>query len=329
MRDGSVVWPYRVEGWYWAPEAALVADDPDAEFLEALVFDEDDPADRPFAWLGEYYDRRNLLKRIGNPAEYTFKLIINSVYGQLAQRTGWDRVKRRAPKSHQLEWAGYITSACRSEVYRIARRCAERLVSIDTDSVTFLGTDEGYGIDVGDGLGQWDVTNYSEAIFWQSGIYTLREPLDYDDSLGYGWHKARTRGIPKGSYTVEQLLECVETGEPLRLAKKVFVSYGLALAGRWGELNTWKNEPHEFAMGGSGKRTHFTGNACKSVCDDADGHRLAMPQMLYGPDCDPWSMPHHLPWLDEPGDTKIHMDDLSLWDANDLDYDDEWVREYG
>jgi hypothetical protein len=315
MASGEVAWPHRTEGWYWSPEAELVANDPDAKFREGWVFDEDDVNDRPFAWLAEYYYRRKRLKDAGNPAEYTFKLIINSVYGQLAQRTGWDRKHRRAPRSHQIEYAGFITSACRAAVYRVALESGRNLVSIDTDGVSSLAAF--HGLNAGNQFGEWEITRYRDGIFWQSGIYSLKT----DD----GWVKARTRGIPKGSYTHEELLTCLAANEPLRLSKNVFVSYGLALGGRRDELNTWVKEPHEFAMGGAGKRIHFPG-ACRTMCDGM--HRLGMVTPLYGPDGDPMSLAHNLPWLEEPDDLKITMDDLMMFDADHLDFEEEWVREY-
>ena len=315
MASGEVAWPHRTEGWYWSPEAALVADDPDAKFREGWVFDEDDETDKPFAWLAEYYYRRRRLKDNGNPAEYTFKLVINSVYGQLAQRTGWDRKTRRAPRSHQLEWAGYITSACRASVYALGRKHGDQLVSIDTDGVSSLSAF--HNLDSGNQFGEWELTRYADGIFWQSGIYTLKTEE--------GWVKARTRGIPKGSYTHEELLQCLAENRPLELSKKVFVGYGLAVNGRRDELNTWVSEPHSFAMGGAGKRIHFPG-ACRTMCDNM--HRLAMVTPLYGPDGDAMSLAHNLPWLAEPDDLRITMDDLMLFDADHLDPDEEWVREY-
>lgn len=316
-KDGSVCWPCRVEGWYWAPEAELVAADPDAVFVESWVFDEDDPADRPFTWLKEYYDRRALLKRTGNAAQYTFKLIINSVYGQLAQRAGWDRKSMRAPRSHQLEWAGFITSACRATVYAAGTRRPGNLVSIDTDGIYTIGD---IPLDnVGSDLGQWEVEEYDEGIFWQSGIYMLRQ--------GETWVKAKTRGIPKGSYTADDLLEALRQGRALKITKRVFVTYGLA-QNQPDKLNQWLDEPHEFAFGGAGKRMHFP-KACGAACRGAL-HRLGVPHFLFSMGDDIWSVPHYLPWLDNDNqirDTKLRMDDLTFFDANHLADDETWVRD--
>lgn len=318
MSNGSVAWPHRTSGWFWQPEAELVADDKNARIKEGWVFDEDDPTDRPFAFLAEYYARRARLKSLGNPAEYTFKLIINSIYGQLAQRVGWNRKTHKPPRSHQLEWAGYITSGCRAAVYKIARQCGEKLVSIDTDGVYSLAPFE--GLQTGNNLGEWELEKYDDGIFWQSGIYTLKVKDE--------WKKAKTRGIPKGSYTADELLECLRTGQPLKLDKKIFVTYGLADSGQRDKHNTWQVEPHEFILGGSGKRIHFV-RGCDIHCRD-DLHSLAIPTFDYGPQNDPQSKRHYLPWQDRTDENlarnKVLMDDLSWYDANHLDSDDSWVR---
>lgn len=328
LRNGEVIWSHECEGWYWGPEAELVADDPDAEFLEAHVFDEDNSANRPFAWLAEYYTRRQYLKSIGSPLELTFKLIINSVYGQLAQRTGWNKGKRTAPRSHQLEWAGYITSACRAAVYKAAISCGATLISIDTDGVYAYGDDNFSDLDRGDGLGQWEVTDYSEGIFWQSGIYALRR--------GDAWEKAKTRGIPKGKYTADELIAAVESGEALHLRKKNFIGYGLALNGQYDKLNTWEEVPHEVIFGGQGKRYHNTALWCgKRGCQpDSEGHVVHefIPRPVrWSPADTIKSEPHYLPWLANNPlvEGRKHMvDDMQVYEINSLDEDEEWVRAY-
>jgi hypothetical protein len=318
MPTGNVVWPYRTEGWYWSPEASLVANDSAATFLDGWVFDEDDPSDRPFAWLTDYYRRRRILKDAGNPAQYTFKLIINSVYGQLAQRAGWDKKTYTGPKSHQLEWAGYITSACRASVFQTAKQAGSELVSIDTDGIT--STRPHRGLRSSKEFGEWELDEYDDAIYWQSGIYML-----YKDGE---WTKARTRGIPKGTYSAEEMLSAMDRNEPIRLTKKVFYTYGLALQGARDKLNTWAIESYEFAFGGTGKRYHWA-RACPTTCH-GKLHRLAMPQLQFGPFSDVESERHYLPWLDtrerDLANTKFLIDSYSLFDANHLEEDEEWAK---
>src|SRR5271170_2808240 len=313
-RNGDVCWPYKVTGWYWAPEAELVANDPDAEFIEALIFDEDDENDRPFACLTEYYRRRRLLKRTGNAAEYTFKLIINSVYGQLAQRVGWDKKTNSAPRSHQLEWAGYITSHCRAAVWKLAVACGEgKCISIDTDGVTALvpipvPTDE-----IGDELGQWGIDEYDDGVFWQSGMYGLKR--------GDTWVKAKTRGIPRGQYEPTDMITALERGQlTIKMTRTKFVGYGLAMNQKH-LLNKWTTENYEYLLGGNGKVAH---NAllCDKICTN-DVHRLINLNMLHW--ADDKSQPHYLPWLVADEEMKLNKNlfqDLTLFDMND---DDEWT----
>lgn len=317
LPNTGVAWPYRVTGWYWAPEAELVRGDDDATILEGWVFDEDDPTDKPFAWLSEYYLRRQRLKNSGSAAEYTFKLIINAVYGQLAQRVGWNRKDGKPPRTHQLEWAGYITSACRAAIYNAGSKAGDKLISLDTDGIYSLAPIE--GLDIGDNLGQWDCTEYTDGIFWQSGVYCLKEDLGYPEEYGYNeWRKAKTRGIPKGTYSAEDLLERVKTREPFKIWKNVFIGYGMADNGQWDKRNTWERKEHEFVFGGSGKRSHLGRfGACNSNCHK-DIHALGAIQFLYGPEGDPESAPHYLPWMDneieatrikEQGHFALNMED--------------------
>src|SRR5215475_1838257 len=330
----GVTWPHRVEGWYWAPEAELVKDDPDATFVEALIFDEDDPTDRPFAFLADYFAHRKAADKRGDPIGYTFKIIINAIYGQLAQRAGWDRKKKQPPKTHQLEWAGFITSGCRAAVYKVAKACGDDLVSINTDSVQALCplADK---VDEGPALGQWEVKEYSDGVMWQAGIYFLRDDLGYDPALGYGWNKARTRGIPKGSYTPEDLIAAMGNGEPLRMTKHNFIPYTLADNGRWEDLNTWADEDCTYRFGGNGFRRHghattgkLSGRWCRTHCKGGTIHRTGLLSITNGPGTDPWSHPHYLPWVDGPDPVIDEMDDLLAWDIDDMDAASEWMLEY-
>jgi hypothetical protein len=322
-RDGGVSWPHRTESWFWSPEVAAVADDSRAIILEGYVFRPDNPEVRPFAWIPEYYRRRKLLKKTGSPAEYTFKLILNAVYGQLAQRAGWDRKTGRPPRSHQLEFAGWITSACRAAAYQAARSAGQHaLLSIDTDGV--MSTEPFTGLVTGGELGEWELKEYDDGLFWQNGIYAL-------EKIPFGWENAKTRGIPKGSYTVDDLMQCMESGEPLRLTRKSFTGYGLALNGRHQDLNKWVTEPRVFEFGGGGKRHHPLLNGKCSCGTTSQLHNLAVPSMLAGPFADATSHPHELPWYgprSEWSAWKTNLEDMMLFDQDHLEYDEQWVRTY-
>jgi hypothetical protein len=313
-KDHNVVFPHRTSGWYWSPEAELVADDPDATFREGWIFDEVDDGCRPFAWLSEYYRRRQLLKRIGNPAQLTFKYVINSAYGVLAQRAGWDRKKRRPPRTHQLEYAGYITSACRAAVYRQASHLGRNLVSIDTDGITSLVPFD--DLVSSDEIGGWELKEYDDGVFWQSGIYCLRR--------GDKWPANKMRGIPQGSYSPDDLIRCMETGEALRLTRRVFYGYGLALQVGREKNNTWEELPVEYVFGGTGKRQHVTPRGkCTKECDGSH-HRLALPPVYMGATgpCD--SKPHQLPWLEWSSRKEI-FDSVVMYETEEWENEQRWL----
>lgn len=312
LDDGTVTWCADTEGWYWAPEAELVHDDKDATIEEGWVFDEDDETDRPFAWIEEYFRKREFLKSIGSAAEFTFKLIINSVYGQLAQRTGWDKRNRKPPRYHQLEWAGYITSSCRAELYKLARTCGETLVSIDTDGVYASSV---LPVHPTTGLGGWEVSTYTSGVFWQSGIYSLRDDTD--------WTKTKSRGIPKGDFSGEYLRSLVleSIAKPLILSKNVFNGFRACITGRFDELNTWSEQTIEYKFGGDGKRYHNE-YRCPDHCPNRDKgmHEFTLMPVRPG-----MSKPHSLPWVGAQLPGRLDHEMMVAFDRNDLDEDDRWV----
>jgi DNA polymerase type B, organellar and viral len=339
---GSVSFPNRVSGWFWEPEIHALLDSPLAEYLTihgGHVFKEDNTSDRPFQFLEFYYNKRRALKKSGDPAEYTLKLIINSIYGQLAQRVGWDEIRGTAPKSFQLEWAGYITSHCRARVWMAGFSAGDALISIDTDGVA--ATEE-WPMENSNRLGDWEIKSYEDGVFWASGIYSLRG-VD-------GWATPKSRGMDKdlrGAFKnidAELLLEHVRTLEPLRMSKRLFHGYAIALQSRdfRSVLNTWSDYPLEFGLGGGkGSKRYHNVMVCgkpgqwrkHSPCGtiDSEGHRhvhrLGIPMFKYGvPNLTtpPMSHPHKLPW-EEQTPQELILREYKYYDSNDRDFQSEWI----
>jgi hypothetical protein len=299
--DGSIRWPNRVEGWYWAPEAANVADDPYAEFLECWVCVDD--GTRPFHWVNLLYQQRLRLKEKGDPTELAIKLMLNSIYGQLAMRAGWKIYRKQTggrPPYHQLEWAGFITSYCKAKVYQVAKWAYERksLVSIDTDGIYATVDLSGVipGSEQSNKLGDWKIEQYKGIVAWQSGFYWLRNAK--------GWMKAKSRGVPKGTMPIEAAWEALRDLTPITRMRKTFVGYGLALRGQFDDWRTWRVKPFkvEFA-GDGGKRNHNP-----LLCEKCAGHAIDLSAGLHGTTPDngmpnlkmdvPKSCMHYLPWAD-------------------------------
>jgi hypothetical protein len=164
-------------------------------------------------------------------------------------------------------------------------------------------------------LGGWELSEYQDGLYWQSGIYALWKGVPFK------W-QAKMRGIERGTELVDTLFECYRESNPLRLERHVFINYGLALQGQREALNTWRDETVEFKMGGTGKRIHQykpsrnppkSGRPCATACH-GDIHRLALPPVAPFGDC--LSRPHALPWLADwkaLNANKEVMDDLSVY----------------
>ena len=329
--NDNICWPDKVRGWYWAPEASLVKDNPDARFNEAWIFHSD--GSKPMAWIADIYDTRERLKSMGNPMEYPFKLGMNSCYGQFAQRAGWQNQKVPGPpRYHQLEWAGYITSMCKRMVYLVAKWCWDRgaLVTIDTDAVcsTIRIPNEILPNGIGPRLGQWEESRADGILLWQSGFYWLKK--------GDDWTKCRTRGAPRGTIPIERAWESLPTLEPIKYDKKMFVGYGMSrqlhLFHKW---RSWIARPTEVTFGGRGKRQHLS-RACPKCNHENFGMEqsgwndqlhLLRPMPPYvehnywektfeQPGDQYWSMKHKLPWV------SLDKDDIEEYEDFDEDIDE-------
>lgn len=303
-KDGRLTWPDRVDGWYWSPEASLVIQADEAEIVEALEFDDD--GTYPFKWVNDGYDARLILQKRNDPAEKAFKWALAAIYGAFARRVGWDRKRRVAPRSHELAWAGYITSYCRSMVYEGAAYAASKggLISIDTDGITStVPIPERYLPNgLGDGLGQWKPETYSALFYWQNGIYWLRESLGYDESYNK-WTEAKTRGVPKGRISLNLAKEAYNKASFVRpyspavieLSRTRFIGYRQALRQQFNKWRRWVTEPVKIVMGGSGKGKHVP-----PFCAKCKGADVQMHTVTHFPPKQWISEPHKLPWLEEP-----------------------------
>lgn len=284
-KSGSVYFPPSTTGWYHAAEAGMVYNDPNTEFHSWCVFEDD--GSYPFSWIEDMYEQRLEMQRIGDPTEYGLKLGINSLYGRVAQRTGWERTGG-PPKWHQLEWAGGITSECRSMVYSAAKSVGKGLISIDTDGVLSAIPFGKLPNGRGNRLGQWKCTEYSGLLYVQNGVYWLR------DNSGT-WLPPKSRGIPRRKLAFESVYPVIARGESLTINQHMFIGFGLALRGRIDDWRKWLDEPRSISFGGTGKRIHNS-RSC-SACQRGFGNCEALHALVPVPPKGVDSYPHHLPWI--------------------------------
>ena len=306
-KRNSISWPHRTEGWYWSPEAQTVADDPNAEFVEAWVYEDD--GTYPFDWVTEEFDKRLELQHDNNPAEKIIKWALAAVYGAFAQRVGWDKEKRLPPKSHELAWAGFITSWCRAEMYKVARECRRNngLISIDTDGITATVPFEAEWLDrgVGEELGQWKLVPFAGILYWGSGFYWL---MDADGN----WSTSKSRGFPKGSINVKDAFAALENScyEDKRGKLKMatitktqtrFIHFKEALQSRNGMRNwrLWTKGSHDLYMGRGGQTWHAFKSCPKCRNPELDAmHTVTHTTFNSTAFHSPLSYPHKLPWLE-------------------------------
>lgn len=171
----KILYPTCGESWIWYPEvaAALSVKKPDwkLEIPEAWIFHPGDETDKPYSFIGDYYQQRVQMVKDGNGAEKILKLGLNSLYGKTAQRTG-------AKPFHSLALAGYITSATRAKLYLAGMQAPESIISFATDGVFSLKPLNLY-CPKDKELGAWEFKKHDGAVFIQSGYYILKDGDNY------------------------------------------------------------------------------------------------------------------------------------------------------
>jgi len=294
-KNANISYPAKVDGWYWTPEAAITPE----SVIGGWVFDHS--GEKPFAFVKEMYETRKQWKKDGNSAERALKLALNSLYGKMAQRIGFQVTENGGlvPAFHQLEWAGYVTSVTRAKLWEAMNTDPDSVIALETDAL--FTTKPLPGLDMGTGLGQWEPTEYEWMTWVQSGFYFGRSD---------GRNIAKYRGLDKGSVTHEMVMEYLRAHDnafeykklrPIKGTTHRFVGMGIALhtSAVW---RSWETVDRVIRLGGDGKRTHHP-VPCPS-CSDRYERRKPLISTLHptvhmdrnrGGSA---SYPHKLPWVD-------------------------------
>jgi hypothetical protein len=288
-----ISYPQLSHGWYWSPEAAMCLNMPGAQILEGWEWQSNETV-FPWAFLQEMYDTRMRLGK-ANLLSMPFKLGPNSLYGKYAQTVGWDKKKRLPPKSHALPVAGWVTSYCRAMLFSAIAKNPGAIIAVETDAVY---STEQLNLHYGGGLGEWDLTEYDEMIYIQSGMYHYKQ--------GGEWKGVRSRGISRAEYPYETARDYVrglKGGEPwgsMELTTNPrFIGAGAAIAAGQPTkevMTSWRPIPKEMTIGDTGKRVHVPGACehCREGVSPYDApHRLAIHSRSDG---EMLSFPRRLPW---------------------------------
>ena len=311
--QGGISYPAVTEGWYWAPEVWAAIDcglGDHITFLDALDFT---PAsdEKPFGFIPALFHARGVLDKQRKGRGQPLKLALNSIYGKLAQQIGSKEGK--PPTYHQLEWAGWITSKVRSEMFRLAYPRRDQLVTIETDGISFTGKPDDEVLSrEGVELGDYEVERYDGGVWVQSGIYWLRRDGE--------WKAPKVRGVgsnPDGSDVLNRktfvdswLADSFYAAVPVEVTRFRGLVTSALTDGRWEDWCQWVTETREIAVMPRGKRVH---TACSATC----GRGLHATLPTGGGSV---SAPHKLAWMTKLG--AMGGEDL-WWTQETAEMDDE------
>lgn len=308
-QDGFISYPREVEGWYWTPEAKLCPDSVQEGWIFRPLTDE-----RPFTFIEAMYDERRVFKLSENPAERALKLILNSIYGKLAQTVGG---KNGPPGWHQFESAGYITSYTRAKIYEAVMLNPDSIIAIETDAVF---STEPLDLPLTNKLGDWEQKTYSEITYLQSGYYYA---VNSDGSVVCkyrGMDRDRETKQPVGlpyRTVLDHLRD--RTGKwnqrtpPLFSYSTRYVGLGLALktSATW---RSWEKSHKQISLdsrSGKSKRTHV-GVECGACQFLTSMYDMMHPMQISG--YSGHSYARNLPWRQHPDRLTPEM--LKLIDEN-------------
>lgn len=224
--DGAINFPLRGRGVYWSVELPPYARPIGPAWVYVNQCD-----CRPFKWVEDMYVRRRRMEAEAKGSGLPLKLVLNSLYGKLAQRIG------KRPFYNPV-WAGLITAMTRRMVYDVYRN--HPVVMFATDAV--FTTEPAPELTIGEGLGQWEeVGPYRDLTIFQPGVY-------FDEDAA----KFKTRGVPYGEFR-SRAPEFIAAANDLSVSVRLDMEnhLGIRQALAWGptryrDLGNWLPAPRTF-----------------------------------------------------------------------------------
>lgn len=196
--NGNIFYPPLGEGWYWTPEVMAAQDALAARQIDGFMEVKEswswhpETDERPFQFIDGLFQQRAEWKRTGVGAEKMLKLALNSLYGKCAQHVGGK--PGEAPRYHQIEWAGWITSVTRAALYRAVVQAGPAAVMIATDGI--FSTSQ-LNLPVSKQLGDWEYHCHAGATVVQSGVYWLDDINAQGERVTQDFSRGFDRGTLK------------------------------------------------------------------------------------------------------------------------------------
>jgi hypothetical protein len=174
-KKGSLIFPLAGRGTYWSPELAVAHSQGVRLTIHSGWEYTNDCDCQHFDFIDKLYAERQRLGKDG--AGLVLKIVLASIYGKLAQSVGC------APYSNPI-WAGLIVSLVRALLASAALQLhgGRDVLMLATDG---LFTRSPRNLELGSGLGQWDLKTHDSMFIVQSGVYFLPDT------------KPKTRGLSR------------------------------------------------------------------------------------------------------------------------------------
>lgn len=194
--DGLITFPLAGRGTYWSTELVhVLSRGGRLEIEDGLVASGHAPASRLSALVKRLYQLRREYRAAGDGREKAVKLILNSLYGKLAQK--------RHGRFHSYALAGLITSYTRSALLGAVTGHDSAVIAFATDAVF---TTRRLALPLSDALGDWEEARAPQHIQVMNGIYRFG-----DEAKSRGFHLTTERFnelyediLNKGYYLFEE-----------------------------------------------------------------------------------------------------------------------------
>jgi hypothetical protein len=175
----------------------------------------------PFDFIAEAYEARRHSTDAGE--KYAYKLVLNSMYGKLAQQIGG------GGRWTSFTLASLITARSRAMLLEAVAQNPDAILMLATDGL--LSTAK-LDLPVGPQIGEWDYVEYGGVLVAQAGVYWLY------DTNGV-MERGRSRGFGFTALDPEAIYQCWQNGEPYRTKQRMFIGYRQALASK----QVWRSWP--------------------------------------------------------------------------------------
>lgn len=213
MRDGSIKFPLRGEGYYWSPEVELARKIyPKCLEITHGYYLLDETVKTPLAeYIPKLYRERQAYKAKGDLSQWILKIVLNSLYGKFAQKVGRADFKN-------FVYAGFITSYTRAQMRAAVVGKERDIIAFNTDGI-FSKSKLPRIRKISTNLGEWELKEYKKLTVLMSGLYFT------DDGKGKKVIKNRGyAGLPEWDSLIAQLNK---TGK-VKVEISTFVGFLLA-----------------------------------------------------------------------------------------------------